>query len=171
MNSIPRLLCCLVLACLGIVLSGCDHTPKGFPKVVPCKIIIVKDDVPIPDVIVMLISDGEKEWLASGNSDQEGIAEIQTLLGDYVQKGAPPGTHKVTLRQIPKIQTQYSPMEAFHMSPAEKNAVKQQQDKERAKARSFPTELEQAATTPISIEVVSPKTEIRLNVSDWGGKK
>jgi len=57
------------------------------------------------------------------------------------------------------------------MSPAEKQAAIQQQDKKIAESRSFPTEFAYAATTPISIEVVSPKTEIRLNVSDWIGKK
>ena len=171
MNLYSRLLCCLVLAFWGWSLSGCDHVPAGFPKVVPCKIIVVKDDIPLPEVVVMLVSEGDKEWFTSGNSDQAGVAEIQTLLGDYMRKGAPPGTHKVTLKQVPQIQTQYSQVEFFNMSPAEKQAAIQQQDKERAESRSFPTEFEYAATTPISIEVVSPKTEIRLNVSDWIGKK
>jgi len=171
MNSFPRFLCCLLLSFLGIVLTGCDSAPPGFPKVVPCKLTVVKDGVPLPEVVVMLVSEGEKEWFASGNSGQDGVVEIQTLLGDYVRKGAPPGKHKVTLRQIPQTQTQYSQVEFFNMTPAEKQAAMQQQAKEREESRSFPTEFEYATSTPITIEVVGPKTEISLNVSDWIAKE
>ena len=149
---------------------GCDNAPAGFPRVVPCTLTIVKDDVPLPQVTVMLITEGGTEWFVSGNSNESGIAEIQTLLGSFSRRGAPVGTYKVTLMQLPQVEIRYTQQELFDMSPTERAAEQARMEREIANARAFPVEFENAVTTPITIEVVEPRTSIRLNVSDWIGQ-
>ena len=165
------MICCLVLAVAGTFLSGCKRVPENFPKVVPCQITVVKEDVPLPQVTVMLIAEGNKEWFVAADTNPQGIAEIQTFLGNFSHKGAPPGKYKVTLSQIPQIENELTQQQIFDMSPAEKNAEQARRNKRIAESRSFPIEFESAVTTPITVDVTEPKTEIHLNVSEWIGKK
>jgi len=161
----------LVCAFLGIAVFGCNGAPQGFPQVIPCKITILKENVPLPEVTVKFISDGNKEWLAAGTSDQSGVVEVHTLLGDYMRKGAPPGKHKIILSQVSQVKSPYTQQQLFDMSPAEKETEKLRREKEIEESRSFPVEFEKAATTPLFIDVVSPTTEIRLDVAEWIEKK
>jgi len=162
----------LFFAVLGIAVSGCQRTPEGFPKVVPCQITVVKEGVPLPKVTIMFISEGGgKEWFVSANSGDNGVAEAQTLLGNFSKKGAPPGNYKVTLSQLPQVPDELTQQQRFDMSPAERAADKAKRDKLIAESRSFPVEFESSVTTPITIEVKDPNTEIRLDVSEWIGTK
>ena len=156
---------------LGITLSGCNNAPQGFPQVVPCTITVVKDGVPLPEVTVMLVANGGNEWFTAAESNKSGVAEIQTFQRDYTLKGAPVGTFKVTLSQRSQVKSEFTQQQLFDMSPAEKNTVQARRDKLMAESRSFPVEFESAATTPISVEVVKPKTDIRLDVTEWIGKR
>ena len=171
MKPISCLFRCLVPVIPALILSGCNPAPHGFPQVVPCTIIVTKDNVPLPQVMIKLVSEGGKEWLTAATSDPSGVTELRTMLGDYVQKGAPPGQYKVVLSQIPQVKSRYTQQQLFDMSQAEKDAENLRRQKEIAESRSFPVEFENAETTPISIDVTQPQTEIPLDVAEWIGKK
>jgi len=115
----------------------------------------------------MLISESGNAWFTVANSDQSGVAEFRTFLGNYSQSGAPVGKYKVTLSQLPQIESPFTQQQLFDMSPQEKEAERQRVAKLIAESRSFPIEFESAVTTPLSIAVAKPKVEIRLDVSEW----
>ena len=167
MKTTFRALFYLALAIPTIAISGCASAPPGFPAVVPCKIIVLKDDIPLPHVTVRLISEGGKEWIAGATSDASGVAEVRTTMMNYVRSGAPPGEYRVVLSQIPQITTQYTQQQWFDMSPAESERARLQIDREIAKSRSFPVEFECTVKTPITIEVTQGRATVRLDVSEW----
>ena len=138
---------------------------------IPCTITVVKGDTPLPEVTLMLVPEGSHEWFASANSGKSGVAEFRTFLGNYSQSGAPAGSYKVTLSQIPQVETSFTQQQLFDMPPKEKEEYQRRMKKLIAESRSFPIEFESAATTPISIEIAKPKTTIRLDVSEWIDKK
>ena len=157
----------LTVLCFAI---GCDKAPDGFPAVVPCKISLVKSGKPIPAATIMLVSDGAKEWFASGETDAAGLAAIQTILGNYTKSGVPEGTYKITLSQIPQIKDEKSQQELFDMSPAEKNAYKVKRDKIIKESRSFPLEFESHLTTPITVEITKGQSDYSVDVDEFLNK-
>ena len=161
----------LTFVLLGMGVTGCGRVPQGFPPVVPCKITVVKGDVPLPEVNIMFITDGGSQWFAAGQSDSSGVAELQTFMEVYTKNGVPEGTYKVTLSQLSQVKSGWTQQQLFDMSPAEKEAESQRMGKLLAESRSFPVEFENAATTPIIVEVQKPRTDIRLDVTEWIGKQ
>ena len=157
-----------VFMSFGLSLFGCGKgAPPGFPEVVPCVVTILKDGVPLPQVTVLLVSEGGKEWFVSGESDTSGITKINTILTSYSKLGAPEGTYKVTLFQVPQVSGGKSQQEIFDMSPAEKAAYKQKMDQLIKESRSFPMEFESHLTTPISLEVAKAESKYTIDVSEW----
>ena len=164
-SSIPIFVFLLIFT---FSVSGCGPgAPPGFPQVVPCEISLVKDGVPLPQVTVLLVSEGGKEWFVSGETDANGVTKINTSINTYSQAGAPEGTYKVTLSQIPQIQSEKSQQEIFDMSPAEKAAYKAKMDQLIKEARSFPLEFESHITSPIFIEVTKAESKYVIDVSQW----
>ena len=158
----------LSLLILVFAISGCDtKTPPGFPTVVPCEISVLKDGVPLPQVTVILVSEGAKEWFASGETNSSGVTKISTSINSFSKTGAPEGTYKVTLNQIPQIKDEKSQQELFDMPSAEKAAYIAKREQSIKESRSFPLEFESHLTTPISIEVSKAESKYIVDVSQW----
>jgi len=149
-------------------ISGCGPgTPAGFPPVVPCEVTVLKEGVPLPQVTVILVSEGTKEWFASGQTNASGVVNIHTSLGTFTKAGAPEGTYKVTLNQIPQVEGEKSQQELFDMSPAEKAAYQARMDQLIQDSRSFPLEFGSHLTTPISMEVAKAESKYAIDVTQW----
>ena len=160
-----------IITCFALTIlcftMGCEKVPDGFPAVVPCKISLLKSGKPVPAATIMLVSDGAKEWFASGETDVSGLAVIQTILGNYTKSGVPEGTYKITLSQLPQIGENKPQQELFDMSPAEKAAYKEKRDKMIKESRSFPLEFESHLTTPITLEITKGQSDYSVDVDKY----
>lgn len=162
----------VVFSIFVLSVSGCGTgAPPGFPQVVPCEVSILKDGVPLPQVTVLFVSDGgAKEWFVSGETDVSGVTTVYTSINNYSQKGAPEGTYKITLSQIPQVENDKSQQELFDMSPAEKAEYVEKRKQQIKDTRSFPLEFESHVTTPISVTVTKAEPKHVVDVSEWIGK-
>ena len=164
-SSIPIFVFLLIFT---FFVSGCGPgAPPGFPQVVPCEISVLKDGVPLPQVTVILVSDGAKEWFASGETDASGVTKINTSINSYSQAGVPEGTYKVTFNQIPQVKVEKSQQELFDMAPVEKAAYQAKMEQLIKESRSFPLEFESHLTTPIFVEITKAKSKYVIDVSQW----
>jgi len=159
----------LVLLIFAFSLSGCGPgVPEGFPKIVPCEITVVKDGAPLPQTTVILASqEGPKDWFASGETDASGVTKISTSINSYSKSGAPEGTYKVTLNQIPQVKHEKSQQELFDMPAAEKAAYQAKMNQLIKDSRSFPLEFESYVTTPITLEITKAESKYVIDVSKW----
>ena len=100
-----------------LVFSGClsEPRPAGFPKLVPCALLITQEGQPLADASVSLfpVESGNK-WSSGGMSDANGLVRLRTH-GKF--DGVPVGKYKVVIqKQITEGKTDSAPM---HASPQE----------------------------------------------------
>ena len=164
-STVPFLVSLLIFT---FSMTGCGpNAPQGFPKVVPCEVTILKDGVPLSQVTVIFVSEGAKEWFASGETNASGITKINTSINNYSKLGAPEGKYKITLNQIPQVKVEKSQQELFDMPPAERAAYQAKMDQLIKEARSFPMEFESHLTTPISMEITKAASQYTIDVSHY----
>jgi len=92
----------VVLAVLVVGGLGCTQSlpkPPGFPPLVPCRILVIQDDSPLPDADVILIpvNPTGTVWAVGGQTNAAGIAEMRT---HGVHVGAPIDQYKVVVSKI-----------------------------------------------------------------------
>jgi hypothetical protein len=145
--------------------GGCDHLPSGFPNVVPAKIEIVDNSIPIENVNVVLTPTASMDNIVcGGKSDVAGRANLFTSWASYRKSGIPIGEYRITLIEeisIPQTKT----MEEYKaMSESEQLVY----DKERTKQmlavpRKIPAELSDVARTPL-VWTVNMKNNVNLRI-------
>ena len=139
-------------------ITGCGPArPKDMPETAPCKITVLQQGNPIPDVIVTLYREGGNGALnISGTTNAAGIAEIKTSWGNYTTKGAPVGTCKVTVEKYFEIPPETVTAEESALWTPEQGA---RYERERyamvEKLRIFPVVISNIALTPLSVSVAS----------------
>lgn len=142
--------CSLILTCL----SGCgEKMPAGMPKLFPAQITLTYDDgKPVTDAMLILIADQGSSvgtWSHTGNTDEQGKAEIYTQ-GRY--KGLPAATFKVTVVKEIREGTP-NPGEPVDAESAKKyEDWKKSSNKEKV-YKVVEETYENAAKTPISVTV------------------
>ncbi|MDR3108991.1 MAG: hypothetical protein LBU65_04800, partial [Planctomycetaceae bacterium] len=96
---------------------------------------------------------GGGEWICSGTTGSNGVAEVTTMVSSYTAKGAPEAELKVFLSRPIDIDYSVSQEEAIKMSESEAAKLKQETDKKIEAARVIPEIFESIATTPLKIVV------------------
>jgi hypothetical protein len=159
----------LILTGSVLFLTGCGQgRPAGFPAVAPCNITVTKNGQPLDKVVVMLSpSSGGGQWICSGITGANGVAEMTTILSSYSEKGIPEMELKVSLTRPIEVDFGVPPEEAIKMSEAEAAKLKQEIDKKIKAARIIPEILESIATTPVKITVSKGKSAYAIELNDY----
>ena len=81
----------IIFAILLIVAIGCSQgppRPAGFPVIIPCRIIVLQDGVPLAgaDVVLVPVNPTGTVWAVGGQTNDSGVAVMRTH-GEHV--GAP----------------------------------------------------------------------------------
>jgi hypothetical protein len=142
-------------ACGLLLLTGCGGSsspnPAGFPATVSCVLTITQEGSPLSGAMVTLTpSDGAKDWLFSGTTDESGKAKIFTY---GRAEGAPKGKYKVVITKGETDPSKFTP-------PADENDTaawtRYEQNAMNEKLNSY-TLVERiytdAATTPLELEI------------------
>ena len=134
------------------VFVGCSHRPKGMPATLPCKIVVVNGGVPQADYFVSLhLTTGNGALTMMSRTNASGVAEIQTCMADYTEKGAPAGTYKVTVDK--PVELPPDGVNASNLPFAEHAAYHAQRKAEMERLRIVPVHLTQPNTTPFEIKL------------------
>jgi hypothetical protein len=150
-------------SCLTIVCFGCSNAPNGFPKIVPCTVVVTENNVPVTDVLVSIQTIPPTESLSViAYTNTEGKATMQTVLGTYAKTGIPMGKVVMALDKSPDIPHTKSEVERNNMSPAEGLAYMEKLEAEYLKLPNIiPPQLRAANTSPLTKDTSSE------NVSVW----
>ncbi len=164
-----RLVAAFVATFLTLTLSiGCgDKKPNGFPdSLQPCKIIVLKNGTPEPDVAVSC--EGRGSWRVVGETDSSGVAELSTAMGDYRKKGVPEGEFTVKLVKIVDVPHTLTPEEQGALSSdAAEEYTKEYLAKVDEARLSLPAVLG-SVDTPLTIQVgVGGSNETTFELADY----
>lgn len=150
----------------GTCLVGCGpKKPEGFPEVAPFTVKIVDGSTPIADVAILFIGNGNA--VIQGMTDVNGVAEIQTRLGngDYMEKGAPAGEYRVQCTKDPMVEHWKTAQERAEMSIEEQGAYNDEwQKKCDALPREIPKIWGNFDKTPLKVEVPAGGGEVTFDV-------
>ena len=159
----------VILACLSFVIfSGCSRTPKGFPKVFPCRITVVDGTTPIADVEVSLLATTPSDGMVFfGKTDVSGVCKVGTTHVNCHKKGVPEGSYKVVLVKEPFVEDTKTREEQNAMSRDELDAYrKQMQDKRNVLPRIIPDLMTSNEKTPLTLDVNGKGVEMTVNVAE-----
>jgi len=164
----------LIYISLGMFLfcvAGCQNAivPKDFPKTFPATVTVKDGETPLADVMILLYTqEAQGSWASSGTSDANGVAALVTNQGNYMAKGVPAGTYKVTLTKTPKAPSEKSADEVAAMSYEEQAAYSQKISEELAK---MPSPISQALTnpkaTPLTLEVTATDGKLIVDLAQY----
>ncbi|MDR1271086.1 MAG: hypothetical protein LBK82_16350 [Planctomycetaceae bacterium] len=149
--------CCLTMVCFG-----CSNAPNGFPKVVPCVVVVTDNGLPIADVFVSIQTVPPTESLSViAYTDAQGKATMQTVLGTYAKTGIPAGKIVMVLDKSPDIPHTKSETERNNMSPAEGLAYMAKIETEYLKLpNSIPPPLRTANISPLTKDTSSEDVSV-----------
>lgn len=150
--------------------SGCPSgRPDGMPKVYPCKVIVKNGIEAVSDAQIVLDSEPSiPNIMISGMTDASGVAEISTILGIYMQKGAPEGTFTVTiLKSTPMVHTKTQEEQA-QMTPPEADAYYKKVQADTAKMpKLVPEKLANPDQSPLKIEITNKGGNLDVNLAEY----
>ncbi|MCL2118426.1 MAG: hypothetical protein FWH27_08385 [Planctomycetaceae bacterium] len=159
-----------LFACFSLVLfSGCPGgTPKGFPKVIPCKITVLDGTTPIADVEVSLYATSPASGMVFyGKTDASGLCKVGTSFANFFKEGVPEGSYKVVLVKEPFVEDTKTREEQNEMPRPELDAYrKQMQDKRDALPKIIPVALTTNAKTTLTLNVSGKVAELTVNVAE-----
>ena len=89
---LPFILSGIVIFVLG---CGGPKTPPDLPKLYPCKIMVIQDNKPLEDALILVRHDSGFGF--AGRTDAKGVAVI---MADGRWPGVPEGEHVVTISKI-----------------------------------------------------------------------
>ena len=160
----------VLFVCFSLLLfSGCPGgAPKGFPKVIPCKITVLDGTAPIADVEVSLYATTPASGMVFyGKTDASGFCNVGTTFANYYKKGVPEGEYQVVLVKEPHVEDTKTREELGEMSRSELDAYrKQMQDKRDALPKIIPEALTTSAKTPLTLNASGKATELTVNVAE-----
>ncbi|MDR1492579.1 MAG: hypothetical protein LBT05_07645 [Planctomycetaceae bacterium] len=166
--------CILILAgCLASLSFGCSDAPKGFPKVVPCKVIVMQGTKPLHEVDVTLLpSSPRNSTMFFGKTDPSGNCQVATTFANYRKNGVPEGTYKVVLDKRPELELTQTEehaccADAHSMS---RDSLKWQAEiqKQRKKyPKIIPDVLTQSSSTPLTLDVSRNGATLAVNLDEY----
>jgi hypothetical protein len=139
---------------------GCqsnDEKPADLPRLIPCKITITQEGLPLEGASVTLsLVGGIQQWYLSGLTDSSGNIDFYTN-GRY--RGVPAGKYKIV---VAKLDTEPS---KFPHAPSEDDPqyskwLEQSQQEVRANFQLIEPIFTKAETTTLEIEVTNNKETI-----------
>jgi hypothetical protein len=153
---------------LMLILCGCSHRPlqpDNLPKLIPCKIIITQDNVPLEGANVSLhsVTSESQQWVSGGRTDVNGVAEIRTN-GRY--DGVPMGKFKVLITKtevepskLPPRPSENDPNFAAWTAKSQNEVlpIYQLVDKQYADPQTTPHELEISGSKQVTVTVDAGK--------------
>ncbi|MDR1290689.1 MAG: hypothetical protein LBK06_05775 [Planctomycetaceae bacterium] len=159
-----RFFCLLIL--IVLVSTACGPArPEGMPKTAPCKIIVLKNGLPLSEVDVSLFREGGNGAISiMAYTDSNGIANIKTSWGTYKTNGAPIGKCKVTLTKhvsFPSDGVTAAQIENF--TPEEAAAYEEKREAEIDKLRPIQKQFSNSETTPFEI-IIEEKSGASLTI-------
>jgi len=168
-----RLLTSAIFLLSAVLFAGCSKVPAGMVPVYPCKVKITKGGDPVPDLGVAL-SPGDSSlgsYSMGGNTNASGVAEIGTVFGSYITRGAPAGEFQVTIVEVPKLpdELNLSPEQLSRLSGPEMDAHNAKVSAARAAfKRSIPLSFA-GANSPLKITVAESRsgTEVTFEIDDY----
>lgn len=158
-------LCSLCLTVLTICLSGgcASRIPEGFPKTVPCTIVVTDDGKPLEGALVVITTVPPSNSLSiAAKTDLAGKAVIRTLRGSYSAPGIPVGKVVMTLNKqaaAPEVKTSeqveaLTPEQIDAMTSEEQAAYQRRLDAETAKLpRLVPEKLTRSDMSPLTRDI------------------
>jgi len=150
---------------------GCQDSkaPKDFPKTYPAKVIVKEGETPLEGVMVLLYAQNlQGSWAPSGNTNASGVAELVTNQGNYMGKGVPADTYKVTLSKQPKAPSELPSEEVNNMSYDEQMVYSQKINAELAKMPPIiPRALTQPRETLLTLTVTESGGELTVDLSSY----
>ena len=133
-----------------LILIGCNNRPTEMPNTIPCQITIVNDGTPQVAYEVGLHALGGNGALSiHAKTNSSGIAEIRTQFANYIAKGAPAGTYKVTVEK--HIALSDDGVDTSRFSEEEEQTYFAKRAAEAEKQRVVPVQLTRSSTTPFEI--------------------
>jgi hypothetical protein len=139
---------------------GCQSNgeiPADLPKLIPCKITITQEGLPLEGASVTLrLVGGTQQWYPNGQTDTFGSIDFYTN-GRY--KGVPVGKYKIV---VTKFETEPSklPPAPSEDDPQYGKWLEQSQQEVRANFQLIERIFTKAETTPLEIEVTDSKEVI-----------
>ncbi|MDR1959753.1 MAG: hypothetical protein LBQ54_12045 [Planctomycetaceae bacterium] len=160
----------VLLTCLlSLSFCGCSDSPKGFPKVVPCQIIVLRGTTPVADVEVSLKPVTPVDSIVFfGKTDSTGVCQVRTTYASYSKPGVPEGTYKVILVKEPFVEHTKTEEERHAMTQPQLNEyTKQMKNRQAALPKMIPPKLTKTDTTPLKIDVAGKQTGLSVNLEEY----
>ncbi|MDR3198607.1 MAG: hypothetical protein LBU34_12135 [Planctomycetaceae bacterium] len=153
------------ILCFGLI-AGCSDKPDGFPKVVPCVVIVTENGTPVEGVFVQIETVPQTNNLSVvARTDAQGNAAIQTQLRTFAKPGVPVGKLVMVLKKRPEVPDFKSAEERAKMTADQAKAYSAEIEARRAKMPPIiPLALTDSQTSPLTMDTVSGNS-IRWNVS------
>ena len=153
------------------LLIGCGPArPPGMPDTAPCRIIVLQDGNPVPDVVVMLYREGGNGALSiSGTTDAFGVAVISTSWGNYTTRGAPVGINRITVDKFFEMPPcPVTPEESALWTPAQGERYERERQALVDGLRIIPVAIANINTTPLSVSI-EPRIggSLTIEISDF----
>ncbi|MDR1383640.1 MAG: hypothetical protein LBJ67_07325 [Planctomycetaceae bacterium] len=163
----------MIVGCLASLSFGCSDAPKGFPKVVSCKITVVQGTKPLNEVdVILLPSSPMNSTMFFGKTDQSGHCQVATTFANYRKNGVPKGTYKVVLDKRPEIELTQT---EEHACCAESHSMSRDSLKWQAEIQKqrkkhpqiIPDILTQSSSTPLTLDVSSNGATLAVNLDEY----
>lgn len=149
---------------------GCSKSPEGFPKIYPFEIKVHKSGSPVSDVQVMFRPTAESgnSWAVGGTTDKNGIAVIQTRMGQYSASGLPEGEWRINLTKAAVPVEEKSPEDLAKMSENERDQYRYSIGQ---KAKKLPPEvpylLGDSQLSPLVYKMGNTADKMEINIADY----
>lgn len=159
-------------AVCGVSLTGCGpKRPADMPETVPFKVTVVDGSTPIADVDVFFINTNGNAVI-TGRTNAQGVAEMQTSLLDYTEKGAPAGEYRVTCTKDPQVEHWKTPQERALMDPGEAGAYQLEwQKKNDELPREIPIVWREFDKSPLKTTVPAGGGDVTFDVEGHANDK
>jgi len=145
---------------------GCSRRPAAMPATFPCQITITDGGTPQVNYDVGLHSvTGNGSLSIKAHTNSSGVAAIKTQLADYIAKGAPAGSYKVTVEK--QVELPPDGVDTSKLSRDELTLYLIKRSAEAENYRVVPVQFSKADSTPFGLKIEKGgKTQWTFDLKD-----